>query len=155
MKFFTPEWATGELTDEEFESTEDRYSDYLSDLNLPAKVLSLAKADLHDGLMERVHEAAGTLTVTLVCGDLQRGYFETTITYEDPLAWGANVTLPQFAAKGSDLEVIEHEVDRLDSGFVHRILFSSYEETEIAFSSASVSQRFRESRQLKSDTSPN
>ena len=155
MKFFTPEWATGVLTDEEFESTEDRYSDYLSDLNLPAEVLSLAKTDLHDGLVERVHEASGTLTVTLVSGDLQRGYLETTITYEAPLAWGANVTLLQFAAKGSDLEVIEHEVDRHDSGFVHRILFSSHEEIEIAFSSASVSQRPRESRQLRSDTSPN
>jgi hypothetical protein len=56
MQFFTREWATGELTDDQYEAAFLRYSGHLDRLKLPASVLTLAECPIHDGLVERVHE---------------------------------------------------------------------------------------------------
>jgi hypothetical protein len=146
MKFFTREWATGGLSDDEFESVAKRYQDHLERLDLPAEVFRLANVDLHDGVVNRVEEAAEELELTFVTGDQQGGYFETIITYANPLAWGATMTFLQFAAGNSEYEVLEHEVDRLGSSFIHHVLFSSNDEAAIVFSSVAVTQIPRSSR---------
>jgi hypothetical protein len=138
MKFFTREWASGELSDDDFESAADRYTQHLRELNLPSNVRALAATNLHDGQVKSVLYAPRELLVSLMTGDLQRGYFETTISYGDPVTWGATITLLEFAAAGADIEALEHELDRLEGRFVHSILFSSHEEAVITFSDVSV-----------------
>jgi hypothetical protein len=148
MQFFTPEWATGELSEDEYEATPRRYADHVASLKLPENILELAETSLHDGLVERIVETPGELSVILITGDLQRGYWETTITYTEPLAWGAAVAFLQSIAANADADAdaLEHEVDRLDDRFIHRISFSTDEEIAIEFTSASVKQQSRNSR---------
>jgi hypothetical protein len=146
MEFFTWEWATGQLSDDEYESVPKRYAAHVAALDLPESILALARTSLHDGLVERIVEGPGVLSVVLITGDLQQGYQETTVTYTEPLAWGAAIAFLQSVSSRADTEALEHEVDRLDRRFIHRVLFSTHDEVAIVFTSVSVEQRTRDSR---------
>jgi hypothetical protein len=148
MKFFTREWATGELSDEEFDATPSRYSAHLTELNLEGSVEELSRTNLHDALALLVRSSAETLALGLVTGDLQRGYFETTITYVGAKLSSATLSLLQRTVRNTEAEVIADEVDRAERAFVHRFLFSSLGEAEIRFSSVSIAHSSRHSRDL-------
>jgi hypothetical protein len=148
MKFFTLEWATGELPDDEFDATPSRYAAHLTELNLEENVEELSRTNLHDALVLSVRSSAENLSLGLVTGDLQRGYFETTITYVGANLSTASLSLLQRAAGDTEVQVIADEVDRAERAFVHRFLFSSFAEAEIAFTSVSIAHSSRHSRDL-------
>lgn len=142
MKFFTEDWATGELSDEEFDAVPTRYAEYISALELPTDVLALDRTDLHDGLIENVSTSGDSAVVKLVTGDQQQGYFTTEISYVVRDLFVAE-SLSKFV--DADIELLHTEVDRIDSAFVHRLLFSTYEHVEIPFESVVVRQLPRKS----------
>lgn len=70
MKFFTRDWANGELDDDQAESAFDRYAAYVKQLHLPPAEEALANTSLHDALMEGVRIDHESITLMLITGDL-------------------------------------------------------------------------------------
>lgn len=136
MKYFTPAWHRGDLTDEASGRAFGDYQRHLAGLlpNLPPEVRMLAaRVNIHDGLLWEVavNLELGTLRLTLRCGDLQVGYFDLELEYEQvdlipeltealrKLAV-ARLNLPKSRSSNSALY---DEVDRNYAFVVHRILF--------------------------------
>lgn len=136
MKYFTPAWHRGDLDDEASNRAFEDYQRHLTSLlpNLPPEVRRLAtRINIHDGLLWEVavNLEMDTLRLTLRCGDLQVGYFDLDLEYEQvdfvpelteamrKLAV-AQLNLPKSRSSNSALY---DEVDRNDAFVVHRILF--------------------------------
>ena len=144
MKFFTAAWAIGELPDEEYEAAIPAYSKHLSSLCLPADLQPLADSDLHDAMVEAIERQGDTLTLSLVTGDLQRGYCCTNITYRDfELVGGSE----ELESTDEATEILYDEIDRLQDRYVHRFLLSTYAHVEIRFDSVVVSMSPRATRE--------
>ena len=147
MRFFTAEWATGALDDHAFETAAERYAHYVEELQPPADVRLLAATDLHDGLVESVREeAASQLAVRLTTGDLQRGYRTTTIVYFEAIVSAAAIAFLEGTARTGGVEILQHEIDRDDGTWLHRILFANFEEVAIAFTGVAVAETPRTAR---------
>lgn len=137
MRFFTQEWADGELSDEDFEQMSSDYESYLLQLSLPVGGHRLAQMNLHDGLVREVSGSTESLRLLLTTGDLQNGYRRTTICYN-----GGDCLLASFNLKHieTDTEVIADELDAVGDGFVHRLLFADGKEVHIPFRDVSVTE---------------
>ena len=86
MKYFTRAWATGGLTDEEYETVKPSYWRHFDRIkeSLPEELATFAtKISMHDGLIRRVlvDREADTLALEMLCGDLQVGYFDLDLVY--------------------------------------------------------------------------
>jgi hypothetical protein len=148
MKFFTPEWASGQLSDDEFDAAPSQYSVHLANLQLPGEAEALSRTNLHDALVVAVRSSADALALVLVTGDLQRGYFETTIIYTGSERSSVTLSLLERSVGNTEVEVIADEVDRGEGHFLHRLLFSSLDQAEVRFSSVSLAHLPRRSRDL-------
>ena len=134
MKFKTPSWDDSAEAWAEFFRASSQHLEGLRDA-LPARVLELARLPgIDDGLIvETVHDRAErVLRLTLLCGDLQMGYYDLKLIYED-----ADIT-PEHAQRLARLahdtpsehgpEVSRHEVDVTKNGQIeHRIEFHDKE----------------------------
>jgi hypothetical protein len=134
MNFFTPKWYRDELTDEEVIATLVAYDKHLESLEgrVQAEVISLAKMyGVKDGLIIEVVEESEKhhLTLTMLCGDIQIGYFDLTIRYE-----GASISpmdrwvLARIAHltenRRGNIDLAQHELDLMDDGRIeHSFLF--------------------------------
>jgi len=146
MKFFTAAWATGELPDEEHEAAIPAYARNLSSLCLPTHLQPLVDADLHDALVEAVERQGDTLTLSLIAGDLQRGYHSTSITYRGfELVVGSEQL--ESGVEEEATEILYDEIDRYQDRYVHRLLFSTYTHAEISFDSVAVHMSPRQTRE--------
>jgi hypothetical protein len=148
MKFFTKEWAAGDLSDEDFERVPSNYAQHVEALAIPPDVVDLDRTSLHDGILERILATDDSLVLSFITGDLQQGYFETSIRYQTRDAAAAARGL-QALIEYQAVELIYAEVDRLDSHFVHRLLFASHEEVAIPFTSVLVGQSPRPDRAVR------
>ena len=134
MKFRMPSWDDGAEAWADFLRAYSQHLEGLRDA-LPAHVLELARLPgMDDGLIvETVHDRAErVLRLTLLCGDLQMGYYDLKLIYED-----AEIT-PEHAQRLARLahdtpsehgpEVSRHEVDVTKNGQIeHRIEFHDKE----------------------------
>ena len=72
MKFFTPDWHSGDLPDSESDTIVARYWAHLAGLALPPGQHQLANdVHLHDALMEEVRDDVEPGTIT---NEIQKGY---------------------------------------------------------------------------------
>jgi len=139
MKFFTPEvyrsWYNPNPTEHILMAAHCQYHRYIESLQsvLPSHLIALTQlAGTDDGLIVKAHHDrdAKLLEITLRCGDLQMGYYDLVLLYEDAeispqheqkLAHIARTTKSDGEHE-SDLWV--HEVDIAESGrFIHRLFF--------------------------------
>lgn len=82
MEYFTRAWALGDLSDEEFEEVEERYRDHMGSLDEDGPVRQFASTiSLNDAYLDRLDYSDGALSLRLLTGDLQRGYWQTVIHY--------------------------------------------------------------------------
>lgn len=82
MEYFTRAWALGDLSDEEFESVEERYRDFIESLDGNEPIWQFATTvSLNDAYLDRLDLSDGALSLRLLTGDLQRGYWHTLIRY--------------------------------------------------------------------------
>jgi hypothetical protein len=137
LKFFTPEWHGGKMSDEDAERIPAAYEAYIRSLNpsLPDDALRLVHdISLHDGLLRRMRRGSGMLEVVIRAGDQQTGYFDAELTYS-----GAEVSPPEERFLESvvgrrDVELLYDEFDALGSvHWTHRILFWPYREVSVRF----------------------
>jgi hypothetical protein len=144
MKFFTAEWATGELSDEDYEAAIPAYAEHLSSLSLPVDLEPLAATNLHDAVVEAIERHGDTLTLSLVTGDLQQGYSSTRIRYRGFEVIGDS---KELESTDQEPEIIYDEIDRLQDRYVHRLLLSTYTHVEVTFDSVVVQTSPRATRE--------
>lgn len=131
MRWFTPQVANlagTPLTDEESDARCGAYSEHLGKLlpDLPEPLLALARDhDLHDGrVVAYVLNPPERVELSIVCGDLQRGYRRLTLDYRCAELTSATdaATLPGLL-DDQDTELLYDEIDRAPDGrFEHRHL---------------------------------
>lgn len=137
MKYFTPEWAGGYLTDAEFDAVVESYERRVAVLlpRLPQALRDLtATISIHDGLIRRVEvsPAQASLELHLRCGDLQVGYFDLDLMYRGVEFSRLDLMTLAAAARDRRTEVRYEEVDVEDDGlFVHRLLFWPHRAIEL------------------------
>jgi hypothetical protein len=160
MRFLTRQWHRGGLSDAESDAVVEAYRRHLEALLpvMPATVRELAQwVSLHDGRFRgaQVHRSAGTLTLELRCGDLQRGYFDVDLT-----CGGVNFassTLADLAAavRNTKSECLADEIDTADDGsWLHRILIDPDREVTIAFGTLNLHVSPRPDRGFKRRSEP-
>lgn len=140
MKYFTQEWASGVLPDEEWQNIPLKYEQHLHSIldRLPESIKELANnTNLHDGLIRRilVNRKNKTIAIELRCGDLQCGYFDIDMEYSGVNFETADLVNLAKIARDRNTELLYDEVDIGENGnYVHRILFHPLNEISIIFS---------------------
>jgi len=139
MRFFTREWCSGDLHDEDAERVPELYAEHLRGLRdrLPPRVLSFAEEiNLHDGLLREVvlDEAARTLRVRIRAGDQQVGYYDADLLYLDVAVGPRTVHILEKMRRDARYELLYDELDADESRqVVHRLMFWPEDEVEIRF----------------------
>ena len=139
MKFFTREWLTSELKDEEFESVVPAYNRHLVKIapSLTPNLHNFVKTvNLHDSLIRRfvVDYTELMLGLYLRCGDLQQGYYDLDIRYKDIQIDKAVVDTLVMAALNEKTEILYDELDITgDNKYIHRMIFYPDYEISIKF----------------------
>ncbi len=122
MEYFTRAWATGELSDEEYEGVEARYRTYIETLDPASAVRRFATTvGLNDAYIDRVDASLGDVRLRLLTGDQQRGYRHTEIIYR-----GARVSFGEPALKQAvekrPTEIWYDEFSESELKMLHRFL---------------------------------
>jgi len=162
MKFFTPAWCSGRLSDDESEAAVAAYASHFETLRrfLPAEFVERAwNIGLHDAPVRRivVHRGSSEVVLDLRDGHLQCGYSDLDIVFERVSIELLNVVLLRGLAEDVNTELLYEEVDVDESNrYVHRLLFwvgpqyatKPYREIEIRFKGISMQKRAQLARQF-------
>jgi hypothetical protein len=153
MKYFSREWHGGDIPDEEVEAIRERYWAHIASIAdaLPEPIRELATAmNLHDGLVQElvVDHPRSSVEVLLRCGALQGGYLDVRLEYAGVPTTALDVAMLQEMAADPKSALLYDEVDRSEPGYVHRILFWPYRETEIHFSSLRMTREPKPDRSM-------
>ena len=153
MKYFSPAWDQGDLTDEQEAAIRDAYWAKVAVLEQqwPPEIRELAHTNLHDGLIRRISldEAAQRLEIWLRCGDLQVGYFDVTLVYRGLDTERLDRGLLRAIATDPETEVRYDEVDIDSHGrFVHSVRFWPENEIDLVFRELEISREPRADREL-------
>jgi hypothetical protein len=138
MKFFTKEWLTGQLTDEEYEKVIPAYRRHRANIlpELSSNLLDFFKVvNIHDGTIRKViiDYTYSTLGLYLRCGDLQVGYYDVDIQYQGIQLDKSVVDMLVKMAHDSNT-LLYDELDVTDSKmFVHNIIFESEDAVSLIF----------------------
>jgi hypothetical protein len=139
MKFFTRQWCDGELSDEDADAMPTAYRAHLIALRsrMPATLRAFAQGiNIHDGRVRGIalDRTRARLTISMRCGDNQVGYFDLDITYSGVSLREADRLALRKLGRKTDIEALHDEVDVSSPGaWVHRMLFSDYQEVSVAF----------------------
>lgn len=142
MKYFTKEWCSSKLEDQEIEENVKKYETYINEIqkNLPFTLKMLTKSiNLHDGIIKKVSYSSegNSLSIEGIFGDLQVGYFILELLYSNVSKLEKDVLSSVF--KGQKLEVLSDEIELISKNLhAHRILFSTNKEIEITFSDMKI-----------------
>jgi hypothetical protein len=83
MEYFTRAWALGDLSDEASDRIVDDYNSYIATLDKTAAVWRFGTTvGLNDAWIDRFAAVDGNVSLKLLTGDNQRGYWHTDLTYE-------------------------------------------------------------------------
>ncbi len=154
MEYFTRAWALGELTDGEFDRALANYQDYIGSLDPSGSVRRFATTiSLNDAWVDRVMLRPDKILISLLTGDIQRGYQLTELSYV-----GARIVLGEDvleqAAQDRPTEIWYDEFSGRPPYMVHRFLLvephgtKDRGEVHIEFSELTFSERPTEGRVL-------
>ncbi len=97
---------------------------------LPPSLQALQETDLNDGLIRslRIDPKQHTLELCLLCGDLQQGYADLTLTYKELELTSGELSLLCFIAADERCDIAWDEVDIRETDrrcFLHRIRWNT------------------------------
>ena len=118
----------------------------------PAVAQLANEIELHDAIIEiaRWSPQSRTLTLLLVCGDLQRGYSAVEIRYSGVELGKRSVDVLRSRAKDRESQVLYDEVDFDEEGqLVHRLLFRPEGEISIWFRELTIHSSHRADRRVQ------
>lgn len=122
MEYFSRAWALGDLSDEEFERIEERYGEYIESLDPDGPVRRFATTiSLNDAYVDRLNYSDGILSLRLLTGDMQRGYWHTLIRYSGGSIVHGRDALEQAVAV-RPTEIWYDEFSSAPPRMVHRFL---------------------------------
>ena len=138
MKYFTNDWFFSRLAEDDMEKIAEQYWNYIDSVfeKLPFTLKMLAKSlNLHDGIVisSVLEEKSHTLTLELLCGDLQSGYFLLQLIYT-----GVSEDSKNLGKFEKFIEVHAAELEVGNGDFFHRWLLSSGSEIEVKFLDVSL-----------------
>ncbi|NND71206.1 MAG: hypothetical protein HKN43_06475 [Rhodothermales bacterium] len=161
MKYFTKEWHGGGWNGYQLEQTRDAYFRRLEAIKLtfPQDVSRLAtEVDLQSGLIRKVryrNHRPWSLQILLRCGGVFQGYQDLDLEYNNVIVSEEDLVSLEMLA---DIDRVEMLVDEVDFGppgkYVHRILFSDYDDIEIGFGSVSIKKSRSSRRSFEKDPVP-
>ncbi|GAB4366979.1 MAG: hypothetical protein Kow00114_25340 [Kiloniellaceae bacterium] len=160
MKYFTRAWADGTLPDGEWEATGHTYRRRIEQIAglLPEPLLTLARdISLHDALIRQVCAdlTSARLSLRLVCGDLQVGYFDLNLEYRGVDWRYVNRKVLARRAEEEATEILYDEVDCLpEGGYEHRILFWPEDEIVLRFRALTLQRTERTDRDFTQAAEP-
>lgn len=137
MRFLTADWATGGLSEEEWET---RWLDFQEHQRTVLPLLSagaeqlVQDVNLHDAVPKNCTVDEPTIMLQFVAGDLQRGYEFVDLTYSEARVSGATVADVRRWLTDPSAEVLYDEVDLEEGRFVHRYLVNPGREFDVRFS---------------------
>jgi len=138
MKYFTIQWAKGELSDKEYKKVFTNYWKNLEKIKneLPNRVYFFARnIDLHDGLFKQIkYEGNTNLEIIITCGDIQKGYSDILLKYTSASIIPDIFTEAFEEIQQNKIEILSDEIDISNDIFVHRFLIYPFKEFEIYFS---------------------
>jgi hypothetical protein len=145
MRWFTRAWRDGDLGDAyDYQAVIDAYWTHIQELvpTVPPCVRDLAHVNLHDGRFEEVavDPQRQTITLRLVAGDLQQGYFSLELSYDDAVLTGMEIGDFKRMIQHPKTEILYDEIDRLASGhYEQRFLMWPHGEFAIRFGDVGLS----------------
>jgi hypothetical protein len=148
VRWFDRDGFCGSFDDEQVEAAKAAYWQHIEQLrpqlSEPVERLAL-DVNLHDARITEWETDEGELRAGFGWGDLQVGYWLSTLTYRD-----AEVRVdPPESLRGPETEVLYDEVDTAEEGFEHRLLLWPQGEISIRFHSLSI-----ETKPLKQRAEP-
>ena len=157
MKYFSREWHSGDISEGEVGEVRDRYWAFIASISdsLPEPIRELATAvNLHDGLVQElvVDHQESTVAILLRCGDLQVGYFDVRLVYSGVPTRLLDVAMLKEIASDPESELLYDEGDRSADGYVHRVSFWPYRETQIDFRSLRIARDSKPDRSIAADS---
>jgi hypothetical protein len=141
MKWFTREWATGQLSDEEWERVPGLYAAHLesiaSHFHDGANELALS-LNLHDAHVKQWQIRKSTIDIEAVAGDLQSGYRRVRLLFENA-ALQLPASLEELRFDDPRTELLYDEVDVVgDDVFEYRALVWPAGELAIQFGAVAI-----------------
>lgn len=139
MKYFTREWCLGEYDDATADSVCMLYEAHLAKIwdVLPDSLKHISKnISIHDGLFSIVlyNRSKRILIIHITCGDLQVGYYDLKLVYNNTYIEDAELCAWQGWIMNDDTEIIYDEIDVThDIRYEHRILLEPEGEMRIVF----------------------
>ncbi len=155
MKYFTQEWISGDLTNEEYDHARKEYRSYIDQVkeSFPVSIRSLAtEINIHDGLFTSVvvDTQKRLLKLELLIGDLQVGYEDLTFKYSDVDFSLLDTSLLETLANSSETEALYDEVEDVGNGFYqHRIIFWPRGQLCIQFKKIEIQRVPRKDREIE------
>ena len=118
MRWFTRAWHEGEA-----EVDLASYREHLAALeqSLPEEVACMAQVDLHDGLFVET-SLERPMRFRIFCGNLQIGYREVTLDYEDAHVAGTGRAQVEEWLSDPATEILYDKIDVVDEEIEHRLL---------------------------------
>lgn len=147
MNFFTRAWCTGHYDESAYDAVAPaywRHIDAIADRLPPDLVAFHRTVSLHDGLIRAVddYSTPGTLDLRLRCGDLQVGYFNADLRYQDVAISPDDLGTLSSLARAQGVELLYDELDvRLDGRIEHSIIFWPAGEVTVGCSSLTIATR--------------
>jgi hypothetical protein len=141
MKYFTIQWASGDLPDKESSEVVVKYWQNIEKIKgkIPDQVYFFANnINLHDGLIKKlIINDNLNIDLVVLCGDLPNGYEKITINYTNASILPKKMHYEDIFTGKSEL--LYDEIDISSDLIVHRFLIYPYMEFEIVFSGFSYS----------------
>jgi len=124
MRWFTHEWHTGELGDQEYEAACVDYEEHMLALTplLPADAQVLCEVNLHDGQVQDWSLDDRRFAWRLLIGDLQRGHEFVDVVYDDAELVGIGPeALATYRIDRQGHDLVSDEIDAAGEGLLeHR-----------------------------------
>ena len=143
MRFFTRDWHSGTMGDEQAALAEVRYATRLAEIQtqLPQALRDRTEsAVLHDAQFQRctVNHRLRLVSFSLIGGDNQVGYRSIDLNYNGVDFSRLALDALRSAVADPDTEILYHELDVEGELFVHRYLAWPYQEFDIYFRDAQL-----------------
>jgi hypothetical protein len=147
MRFFTPEWCRGDDDLDAAAAYVAALEQLGADLPVAARVLARS-ISLHDARIRRIDADARRceLALLLRAGDHERGYFDLDLHYGGFAMAAPDAARLRVVGADPTAELLYDEVDAVDGGFEHRLLFSREREVAIRFADLGLRLASRPSR---------
>lgn len=153
MQYFNEYWLSPDITDEESNKISRSYWEYIQENKylFPAGLQVIAvETSLHDGLFveTEVSQSEGRIKISLIVGDLQKGYEDLVIEYSGIDFSKFDLAFFKTLASSSETKFLYDEVENLGNQiYEHRISFCPEGELTFQFSEVEVKRFPRSNRE--------